>query len=148
LRANDYEQACRIGAETDGRKLSRQAFAILSKIREVDDFLRDNPEMSKSVREVHPELCFWAWNGNKSMANRKKSDAGKTEREALVKSVYGDAYAEARSSLRRSGEYSNDDLLDAFAALWSGERLAGNKALVLPEVPPLDSCGLRMEMVA
>ena len=37
--------------------------------------------------------------------------------------------------------------LDAFAALWSSERVAVGKALLLPAAPPVDSCGLRMEMV-
>ena len=81
------------------------------------------------------------------MSHRKKSSAGKAEREALVKSMYGTAYTAAQSSLPR-GQYGNDDLLDAFAALWSGERVVTGKALILPATPPIDSCGLRMEMVA
>jgi len=81
------------------------------------------------------------------MAHRKKSSAGKAEREALVRPLYGAAYSAAQLSLPR-GQYSNDDLLDAFAALWSGERLVAGKELVLPNKPPVDSCGLRMEMVA
>ena len=147
LGATNYAQACQIGEKTDGRKLSQQAWAILPKILEVDTFLRSDPTISKWVREVHPEVCFWAWNGNKPMANGKKKPAGKTEREALVKPVYGRAYAIAQSSLPR-GQYANDDLLDAFAALWSAERLVAGKAFILPATPPVDSCGLRMEMVA
>jgi predicted RNase H-like nuclease len=52
-----------------------------------------------------------------------------------------------RSSLPR-GQYGSDDLLDAFAALWSGERVVAGKEFLLPAKPPLDTCGLRMEMVA
>jgi predicted RNase H-like nuclease len=147
LVATTYAQACQIGEAADGRKLSRQAWAILPKIREVDTFLRTAPTLNLRVREVHPEVCFWAWNGSKAMANRKKSPSGRTERESLVKPLYGAAYAAAQSSLPR-GQYGNDDLLDAFAALWTGERLVAGKALVIPDKPPVDSCGLRMEMVA
>jgi predicted RNase H-like nuclease len=147
LGATSYAEACHIGEKADGRKLSQQAWAILPKIREVDTFLRSEPTISKWVREVHPEICFWAWNGNKPMANGKKKPAGKLEREALVKPMYGSAYTIAQSSLQR-GQYANDDLLDAFAALWSAERFVAGKAVILPAAPPVDSYGLRMEMVA
>jgi predicted RNase H-like nuclease len=147
LVATTYAQACQIGENADGRKLSQQAWAILPKIREVDMFLRSDPTFQQWVREAHPEVCFWAWNGNKAMANRKQSSAGKAERETLVKPLYGTAYTAAQASLPR-GQYANDDLLDAFAALWSAERIVAGKAVILPAIPPIDSCGLRMEMVA
>ena len=131
LVAKTYAQACQIGQKVDGRKLSQQAWAILPKIQEVDSFLRSDASLQRRVREVHPEVCFWAWNRNKAMSHRKKSAA----------------YAVAQGSLPR-GKYGNDDLLDAFAALWSAERVAAGKALLLPATPPIDSCGLRMEMVA
>jgi len=147
LAATSYAQASQIGEKTDGRKLSQQAWAIVPKIREVDAFLRSAARIPQWVREVHPEVCFWAWNRNRPMANGKKKPAGKAEREALVKPLYGPAYAAAPSRLPR-GQYANDDLLDAFAALWSAERVVAGKALVLPSTPPVDSCGLRMEIVA
>lgn len=147
LVAASYGQACEIGAAADGRKLSRQSWAILPKIREMDTFLRTDATLHQWVREVHPEVSFWAWNGGKAMVHRKKLSAGRAEREALVKPAYGAAYTAAQSSLPR-GQYHNDDLLDAFAALWSGERVVAGKELVIPAKPPVDSCGLRMEMVA
>ena len=147
LKATTYAEACQLGAKADGRKLSQQTWAILGKIREVDTFLRSDPTLQEWVREVHPEICFWAWNGNRAMSHRKKSPAGKAEREALVMSRFGAAYTRARSTLP-FGQYSNDDLLDAFAALWTAERVNSGKALILPAFPPVDSCGLRMEMLA
>ena len=147
LVATSYAQACEIGVKADGRKLSQQSWAILPKIREVDTFLRSDSTSQQWIREVHPEVCFWAWNSNKAMANRKKSAAGKAERESLVQPLYGAAYGAARASLPR-GQYANDDLLDAFAALWSAERFVSGKSMVLPGSPPVDSCGLRMEMIA
>jgi len=116
LVASSYKQACQIGEATDGRKLSKQLWAILPKILEVDAFLRTDPSRNIWVREVHPEVCFWAWNGEKPMAHAKRSPAGRAEREALVNPVYGLFYTAAQSSLPR-GKYNNDDLLDAFAAL-------------------------------
>jgi predicted RNase H-like nuclease len=40
-----------------------------------------------------------------------------------------------------------NDLLDAFAAPWTAERIARGKAETLPPVPPRDPVGLRMEIV-
>lgn len=147
LIATSYAHACQLGVEADGRKLSKQAWAILPKILEVDTFLQSDPTLQQWVREVHPELCFWAWNNNMAMANRKKSTAGRTEREALVQPLYGAAYAAAQTSLPR-GQYGNDDLLDAFSALWTAERFVAGQSVVTPGEPPVDSCGLRMEMIA
>jgi predicted RNase H-like nuclease len=80
------------------------------------------------------------------MGSRKKSKAGREDREALVESCYDRAYRLAQSRLPR-GQYNNDDLLDAFAALWTAERVAAGLAVTLPTDPPLDACGLRMEIV-
>lgn len=146
LAAATRDDACLIGMKADGRKINQQAWAILPKIREVDTFLRSDPTLNRWIREVHPEVCFWAWNGRKAMMHRKKLLAGRSEREALVKPLYALAYAAAQSGLPR-GKYGKDDLLDAFAALWTGERVVAGKAILLPAKPPVDSCGLRMEMV-
>ncbi len=152
LVATSYAQACQLGQDADGRKLSQQTWAILPKIREVDAFLRKDPERQNWIREVHPEVCFWAWNGNKAMAHRKKKKRnepplGKIEREGLVIPQYGEWYWASQSTLPR-GKYVYDDLLDAFAALWSAERIRSGHSIVLPPSPVMDSHGLRMEIVA
>lgn len=147
LTAISYLQACDIGARVEGRKLSKQTWAILPKIREADEFLRSDATRTTWVREIHPEVSFWAWNENQAMAHGKKTLNGRMEREALVRPFFGEAYTTAQASLPRS-QYSNDDLLDAFAALWSGERLFHGKAITLPANPPIDSFQLRMEIVA
>lgn len=68
------------------------------------------------------------------------------EREALVNLAYGAAYRDARTLLPR-GTYGQDDLLDAFAALRTAERFVNGTALSLPVRAPVDSYGLRMEMI-
>src|SRR5512143_4090806 len=59
LSATAYAEACRIGTTVEGKKLSRQAWAIAPKIREVDDLLRRDPQLRAKTREVHPEVCFY-----------------------------------------------------------------------------------------
>jgi len=147
LEATNYKHACEIGMATDGRKLSQQAWAIVPKIRQVDSFIRHNANGAIQLREVHPEVCFWAWNERRAMQHSKKSVNGRHERETLVLSHYLDDYSAAKFQLSRS-QAASDDLLDAFAALWTAERVIAGEAVVLPEQPAIDSYGLRMEMVA
>jgi predicted RNase H-like nuclease len=152
LAATSYSHACQLGEGADGRKLSQQTYAILRKIREVDAFLREDPNRQNWIREVHPEVSFWAWNGNRPMNHPKKKrkgepPLGKAEREALVIPRYGKWYTAAQSALPHS-VYVCDDLLDAFAVLWTAERIWSGKSAVFPDEPALDSYGLRMEIVA
>ena len=72
LSAETYEQACRSSAEACGKRLSKQAFGILPRIRSVDSVLRENPGLRDKVVEVHPELCFYYWNGQCPMLHPKR----------------------------------------------------------------------------
>src|SRR5262245_45193510 len=51
LSAKDYKDACRIRSEIEAKKLSLQTWAIVCKIREVDDLLCQNPTLQLRVRE-------------------------------------------------------------------------------------------------
>ena len=63
-----------------GKGISKQAFAIAPKIAEVDEVMRDRVGgAGPAVREVHPELLFWALNGRKAMESSKKSRQGRDE---------------------------------------------------------------------
>jgi predicted RNase H-like nuclease len=44
-------------------------------------------------------------------------------------------------------DVADDDMLDAVAALWTATRLYEGTAETLPDEPPLDAAGLRMEIV-
>jgi predicted RNase H-like nuclease len=146
LAAATYEEACRIGRAAEGRALSRQAWGIAPKIRQVDDFLAADYSRQDWLHEVHPELSFWCWNGGVPMTHNKKTPEGRREREELVVSRFAEALPAARSML--NGGFSQDDLLDAFAALWTADRILSGDALVFPKDPPRDARGLRMEIRA
>ena len=84
LSARTYLEACTIHAAADGRRMSKQAFAILPKIVQVDAVLRGDPSLQRRVREVHPEVCFTVWNADQPMLHRKTRSQGREEREALI----------------------------------------------------------------
>ncbi len=146
LAARTQREASEITRRLDGRGVPVQAWGIYARIRELDALLRGQPELQERLREVHPEICFWAWNAERPMEFRKKSAPGRAERSALVDSHFG-AGAAIRLLDTRPPGVAADDVLDAFAALWTAERVARGEARTLPAAPPRDACGLRMEMV-
>jgi predicted RNase H-like nuclease len=124
LAAGTYLEACEIRFRIEGKRMSRQAFGILPKIREVDDVLATARSLSARVIEVHPEVSFLLMNGAAPMRHRKKSPDCKAERRALLEAQWPDCIEGMRASLRGQ-DYVLDDLHDAMAALWSARRWVG-----------------------
>ena len=153
LEANDFEDAKRLSLKASGRKISQQTFKILPKIREVDSLLRGNRKARRLIREVHPEICFWALAGRKPMRVKKKKQAGFQERVAVLKSVRRSVeqdIMEILDHLRRQGksrkQVACDDVMDAMvAAITATAETAMLRTL--PSHPGKDAFGLPMEMV-
>lgn len=145
LDAGTYIEACERSEAACGKRLSKQAHAIMWRIREVDEMLRAEPELQGRVREIHPEVCFYAWAGH-PMRHAKRTGEGRAERLALVNEHFRGTFEELRPSVPQRLA-ADDDLLDGFAALWTAERILRGEAITVPKVPPEDRYGLRMEMV-
>jgi predicted RNase H-like nuclease len=146
LDAKSQDEASEITQKTDGRRVSAQSFSIYRKVRDLDAVLSADVSFQSWVVEVHPEVCFWAWNGGKAMDHKKTRGPGRAERRRLVDAHYGpDAFDRVRSRYLVK-DVGHDDINDAFAALWTAERILAGTARVIPSQPPVDSKGLRMEM--
>lgn len=146
LSADSYEHACQVGRAIDGCGLSRQCWSILPKIQEVDHFLRDEPKIRERVKEVCPEISFWALSG-RPMSDPKRSAKGQDERLKLLEAVYGDAVHHGMAECTKEGAKA-DDVLDAFVALWSASRIHSGTAVALPTDYEIDRFGLRMQILA
>jgi predicted RNase H-like nuclease len=148
LKAESWEEAVRINKQRWGKSISKQAYAIFGKVREVDELLCRDPALRERVREVHPEVSFWAWNGGEAMRHKKKRAEGRDDRRALVDAHFGQAaFDDARRKFLVK-DVATDDILDAFAALWTAERIAYGTAKTLPpEGNVRDAKGLRMDIV-
>ncbi len=146
LQGNTRREADLISRQVDGRGVPAQAFAIYSKIRDVDRILSAESQLQERIKEVHPEACFWAWNNKRAMSCKKKSNDGRAERRNLVAKHFGTEVIEEIRSKYLAKCVSHDDIYDAFAALWTAERIFAGKAGVIPDPSPRDAIGLRMEM--
>ncbi len=148
----DYREACAIAFATSNppRKVSKQAFNLFPKIREVDAVLSPSPALQERVFETHPEVAFWALNGEKPLDLAKKvksrpNPPGLDYRRALLRKVgYQDAILIADTFARSA--VGPDDILDACVNAWSAGRIAAGTARRFPDQPLSDGQGLRMEI--
>ena len=148
LTATSYEEACDARFQVDGKKMSKQAFGIMPKIKEVDELLRREQKLLEMFREVHPEISFYFLAGQRRLQHgkREKDKTGLAERRKLLDPIFG-AWLHAALMDRRKLACAEDDILDAFAALWTAERIVSGVSHTIPSAPPRDVFGLRMEMV-
>ena len=123
LRAATYEEAGSVNRRKTGRGLSRQAWGIAPKIKQVDDAITS--DFQRWAFEVHPEVCFWALNQRRPMKHNKKAREGIAERIALLRRVFPEIETHLPDRPRGVGV---DDLLDAAAAAWTALRWYRNEA--------------------
>jgi len=126
-----------------GIKLSKQSFSIMPKIIEVD--LVITPVLQNRIFEIHPELSFFEANGAKPLSNGKKTKKGQKTRINILTNLEYNIQHLIHSLPKRDG-FSDDDISDACIACWTAERIARDTATRIPDHPPLDPRGLRMEM--
>ena len=143
LTADSWADACALSRASalQGKAISKQTFAILPKIREIDNLLQTRTELRAVVREVHPEVSFAELVG-KPMIHRKSSVAGREERRTALNRVLPNLRM-VENAGREQG-LPIEDILDATVACWSASRLAAGRGRRLPETVTLDSTGLPM----
>jgi predicted RNase H-like nuclease len=143
LAASSWEDACvrsRASASL-GKAISKQTFAILHKIREVDDLLRARSDLHNVVREIHPEVCFCELAGH-PMKNPKRKSEGREERRQLLGQYVRDLNKIVESGYEQ--RLPLEDILDATVACWSALRLVAGKGRSLVQPIPRDTSGLPM----
>jgi len=70
LEATDYRDASERSFRAQGKRLSKQAYHLIPKIREIDAALRADARMAARVHEVHPEVSFTLLNDGVPMPPR------------------------------------------------------------------------------
>jgi predicted RNase H-like nuclease len=130
----------------NGGGMSRQAYNILPRVREVDRAM--SRSLQRRVVEVHPELVFAHLHGA-AIPSPKRTPAGRAQRLACLQRVWGDPLPdpmEARIGLGRRN-VAVDDILDACVLAHAARRISLGQGCRLPTGdPPCDARGLRMEI--
>lgn len=137
--------ASKIQFQTTCTYISPWTFGIVPKIAEVNDELEDR-DGGPHVREVHPELCFWALNRESAMKRKKSTIGGQEERlcvleRSVVENRARQIHLDARRYCKDLGDgVEDDDILDALAAAVTARR-GHNKLKSLPANPQPDDVG-------
>lgn len=110
----------------------------------VDGDLRSTA-LRERLFEVQAEASFAAWN-RAPMPFPKRDPQGHQERRALIERQFGaDAFDSVEAQVWGES-VAADDIADAFAALWSANRILIGAAERLPASPQADSLGLPMHI--
>ena len=149
LQADTYAEAQRRNRASgpDAPGLTKQTFHLIPKLRALAEYV--TPERQDRVREVHPELSFYAMNGDAPVAESKHTDAGRAVRRALL-AEHGFADLDESVSALADGVLGADDVIDAHAACWTARRLHEGTAERCPprsDEAPTNARGLRMEIL-
>ena len=112
LAYTDYRDALAAARSATGRGISKQTFNLMPKIAELDALIdTTNQHM---IVEVHPECAFKTLNDGEGLPS-KKTAAGQDLRRQLLADHFDVPAVAPRGAVI-------DDLLDAYAVLWSAQR--------------------------
>lgn len=149
--AKSYPEACRIAHETSDppRKVSKQAFHIFPKIREIDALM--TPALQSRVYECHPEVALMQANGApaplpKKIRGRVNPDGVRWRADFLVRQgIPADFFSAA---LPKGIRHGRDDIADAAACALTAWRILEGRAIRYPPEPVYDTVGLDMAIWA
>ena len=153
-RAAVYEETYDAAKEKNkailGKSFSIQAWNIVPKMREVDEFILENKEYKNRIFEAHPEVCFASLNNQTPMIFKKKEKVGIEERINLLQSIFPkstEIFEKGNSQFLKK-EVKSDDLADALGLAVTG--YLGMKYgfnFLIPKEKKQDIYGLEMNMV-
>jgi threonine dehydratase len=151
VEAGDYASSCAIAATTSEppRRVSKQAFMLFGRMREIDVLLRATaphiePPWRERVFEAHPELAFWRLNRERALLHPKKVKGrphrhGLRERRQILEAAGLPKWVLESLPPRGAGK---DDLLDALALMLVAQRILDGNARPFPDPPGRDDFDL------
>ncbi|WP_234573218.1 DUF429 domain-containing protein [Rhodohalobacter sp. 614A] len=143
LHAPSYVEANMQSFEFTEKKMTVQAWNITPKIKVVDRFLTEEPELQNVVFESHPELLFMNLNGG-MIFQKKNTKKGLRHRLSLVserEDIAKDFFRDIKEDFRRN-EVEEDDIVDSMALALGAKQSVEKGIKTLPENPEKDSSGL------
>ena len=130
--ANSYAEACDINEEKTGKRISKQAWNIVPKIKEAY-----KEAQKRNLKESHPEVFFKSLDKD-SFIESKSSEKGLRDRKEVLKR-FGDI---SMIDDFEGKDVSEDDIIDAMVLSLGSEFELEN----IPKDPDKDSEGLEMSI--
>lgn len=139
LMYDQWEDANQASREASGKGLSKQAWNLVPKIREIDDLW--SCDLSDLLSEGHPEVSFAAMAGSPLTSKKSTTDGRAARIELLIEHVDRNA----RELVDGCPTSWQGDAVDALALAWTARRLVTGEAHVLGG--ELDERGRPMRLV-
>lgn len=142
LDAADYDDACARSRATCGRALSKQAWNLMPKIRQLDALIRsaDQP----AIAEAHPECAFMRLQGDVPLDHAKATTEGRALRVGLLRASRRFDSSELTAVLE-SNVAPLIDVLDALALTVTARHIVVGTDRRLGD--QIDHAGRRAEIV-
>ena len=113
--ATSYAECCAINEPLQGCKVSKQAWNLFPKIRELDLYLRSDPSRHTYIAEGHPELAFRALHASRSPLPSKRTSIGLLQRREALTSL--GTHVESLANKLAASKPKELDITDAYDAL-------------------------------
>lgn len=146
VEADNYRGACEMALKCSDppKKVSKQAFFLFGKIREIDRLLQDDAKLRDRIIESHPEFAFCRLNNMVPMAKPKKI-RGAVNPEGVAERMELLAYHGIDRDIIAGGPprgAAMDDLVDATVNLVMAGRHAAGLTEPFPSRPVRDRHGI------
>ncbi len=139
-----YPKASALNYVLTGKRLSKQVFHILPKMRELHEYLSNNE--FANLKEAHPELCFKMIAGHDLCCN-KKNRSGFLERIEIMKRFDSDIEQKVQTFKSMHTGLKKDDILDcAILAISAKIGFLTDSVLSVPDTVENDRYGTRMQI--
>ena len=146
--AENYTKAIEENKANLGISLSPLSYGICSKMREIDEFLSNNPQWKNRLIEGHPEICFAKLNYDKAILENKTKPDGQNKRLEILQKYYSNSALVINKFLTDvPARKKIDDVIDALCLAITGIIGLENGFGTIPEVPMEDKRGIKMQMV-
>ncbi len=146
MEASNYKEASLLNFRYTGKKLSKQTWNLIPKIREIDKVIKKYPGIIGIVKESHPELCFKSFSGR--IKYSKKNVLGKEERLEILTNIDPDSKNIFDYSIKnfKRQDVLYDDILDSII-LSITAKFGYGKLSRIPETPQYNELCQKAETV-
>ncbi len=139
LGEESWENANAVSRSVSGKGLSKQAWNLVPKVRELDEAW--TPEIATLIVEGHPEVSFAQMAGG-PLTSKKNTPAGRADRMHLLGAPLPPAGHQVVASCPTSWR---TDAIDALALVWTARRFESGDAVRLGG--EIDAEGRPMQLV-
>ena len=142
--SDSYNDAKQAELRLHGKSISIQSWNISKKIKELDQYFHENPQVTYKLRESHPEFCFYKLNNNIPLQFSKKMSIGIEERLSILKNFVSDV-EDSFNKFYNKNKYTGlkkDDVIDSIALYVCADKWEKNGGRSISQLPPKDLRGI------